>query len=430
VLLAGGAATVVAATVGDLEAPGPLLGIGAGAVVVSLLLLSPAVVPTALGGLAAPVVALVRPLGGLARGNVTRNPRRTASTASALMIGMALVGAAAVMAASTQASTRSVVQNESTSDYLLQSATRDIPAELVGQVAAIDDVERADALSFSSVSYDGDQLDVIGVPAAMFGSTLEVEVVDGSLADLRPGTVAIQQSAAEDHGWAVGDEIELTSGTGSRTLAVAAVIDSKAITVPVVLVDEDFSALVASTDALIATVFVLAEPGADLEKVRDELTAVAKPYVIVSVMDNEEFADALADQVNQILVILYALLGLSIVIAVLGIVNTLALSIAERTREIGLLRAVGLGRLQLASVVTIESVLTAVFGTVLGVGVGASLAATLPTVFADEGLSTLSIPWQQLGVFLALAVVIGVVAALWPAVRAARMDVLDAVSYE
>jgi putative ABC transport system permease protein len=131
-----------------------------------------------------------------------------------------------------------------------------------------------------------------------------------------------------------------------------------------------------------------------------------------------------------VLVILYALLGLSVVIAVLGIVNTLALSVIERTREIGLLRAVGLGRLQLAGTVTVESVLTAVFGTVVGLVVGVALASTLPAVYADEGLSELVIPWGSLVGMLVLAVVVGILAALWPATRAARMKVLDAVSYE
>ena len=130
------------------------------------------------------------------------------------------------------------------------------------------------------------------------------------------------------------------------------------------------------------------------------------------------------------LVILYALLGLSIAIAALGIVNTLALSVIERTREIGLLRAVGLGRMQLAGTVTIESVLTAVSGTVVGLVVGVGLAATLPRVFADQGLSTLAVPWASLLGMLALAVVVGVLAAVWPGVRAARLRVLDAVSYE
>ncbi|HZL02253.1 MAG TPA: FtsX-like permease family protein, partial [Cellulomonas sp.] len=129
-------------------------------------------------------------------------------------------------------------------------------------------------------------------------------------------------------------------------------------------------------------------------------------------------------------VILYALLGLSIVIAVLGIINTLALSVIERTREIGLLRAVGLGRAQLAGTVMIESVLTAVFGTLVGVGVGVALAAAMPTVFSDVGLTTLAIPWASLAWMLVLAVVVGVLAAVWPAIRAARLPVLEAISYE
>jgi len=146
------------------------------------------------------------------------------------------------------------------------------------------------------------------------------------------------------------------------------------------------------------------------------------------VLDANDFAAALAEQVNQILVILYALLGLSIVIAILGIVNTLALSVIERTREIGLMRAVGLGRLQLAGIITIESVLTAVFGTVVGVVVGVAVAAVMPTVFTDVGLTTLAIPWAQLAAMLVLAAVVGVLAALWPASRAARLQVLDAVA--
>lgn len=128
------------------------------------------------------------------------------------------------------------------------------------------------------------------------------------------------------------------------------------------------------------------------------------------------------------LVILYALLGLSVVIAVLGIVNTLALSVIERTREIGLLRAVGLGRVQLAGTITVESVLTAVFGTVVGLAVGVGLASAMPRVFADEGLRTLAVPWASLGVMVGIAVVVGVLAAVWPAVRAARLPVLTAIA--
>ncbi|GGB98187.1 ABC transporter permease [Cellulomonas carbonis] len=429
VLLVGGIAAVALAVRGTEDA-GTVLGLGAASVVVSVLLLAPTVVPAALGVLAAPAVALVRPLGALARGNVTRVPRRTASTASALMIGMALVGAASVLAASTQASTRVIVENESTSDLLVQSATQAVPEEVVGAVAALDGVDRADPVRFAALTVDGTSDFGLGLPAGAFGSALDVEVVEGSTDRMADGEVAVQRSRAEDEGWSVGDTVTVGAGLGERELTIGAVIDSRALGAPVVLPEDVFTELVPTTEAVIDTVFVVAVEGADLDALRDDVTDVVRPYVVVSVLDNEQFADELADQVDQVLVILYALLGLSIVIAVLGIVNTLALSIAERTREIGLLRAVGLGRLQLATVVTIESVLTAVFGTVLGLVVGTGLAATLPQVFADEGLTELAVPWGQLGVLLGLAVVIGAVAALWPAIRAARMDVLDAVSYE
>jgi len=163
---------------------------------------------------------------------------------------------------------------------------------------------------------------------------------------------------------------------------------------------------------------------------RTDLTEIVAPYYVVSVMDSDEFVAGLAAQVNQMLTILYALLGLSVVIAVLGIVNTLALSVIERTREIGLLRAVGLGRLQLSGVITVESVLTAVCGTAIGLATGVGLAAVVPRLYESQGLSVLAVPVGSLAGMLVLAVVVGALAAVWPAVRAARLPVLDAVTHD
>ncbi len=429
--LVSGIAAVATAAVQVPDNAGSLLGLGAVLILVAVLMLAPVMVPTALGILAAPIVRLGKPLGGLARGNVVRHPKRTASTAGALMIGMALVGAASVLAASAQASVRDVVDNQSKVDLLLQSATWDVPGELVNDVAGVDGVERVDALRVSQTTkVDGDPVAVIGVPAGFFQEALEVPEESGHTSDLAPGRAVVQLKSAEAKGWHLGDTITVSGEAGEVPVTIAGIIDSGVMGMPVVLEESDFTTAVRTQDGVIDTVFIKAAAGADLTAVRAGITDLAKPYVVVSVMDGEEFGDAMADQVNQMLVILYALLGLSIVIAVLGIVNTLALSISERTREIGLLRAVGLGRLQLATTVTIESVLTAVFGTVLGIGVGAGLAAVMPTVFADEGLSRLVIPWGPLGTLLGLAVVVGAVAAVWPAVRAARMDVLEAIAYE
>ncbi len=147
-------------------------------------------------------------------------------------------------------------------------------------------------------------------------------------------------------------------------------------------------------------------------------------------MDHEEFADQLAGQVNQILVILYALLGLSVVIAVLGIVNTLALSVLERTRELGLLRAIGLRRAQTMRMITVEAVVISMFGAILGVVVGTGLGAAVVRALKDDGITELVLPWSQMGLAVVVAAIVGVVAAILPAIRAARLNVLGAIAHE
>jgi putative ABC transport system permease protein len=431
VLLVGGLVAVFGATTETFGDGELALGYGAVAIVLAALMLAPTIVPAVLSVLAAPAVRVIRPLGGLARGNLTRNPRRTASTASALMIGMALVAAAATLAASMQESVKGIVASESRADLVAQSATWDVPAEFVADAEQVDGVERVIPLRYSyQVTVDGETTEVLGAAGDLFDQAMTVPVEDGSATALTDGQAAVQVSAAEDNDWAVGDTLTVAGALGEREVVIGELIDSRALGVPVILPDGVFDEVVPGSGAMIDTVFVMASPGVDPVQLHEDLAAAAKPYVVVSVMNAEEYTASIADQVDQMLVILYALLGLSIVIAVLGIVNTLALSISERTREIGLLRAVGLGRLQMASVVTIESVLTAVFGTVLGIGIGAGLAAGLPSVFADEGFTSLVVPWGALAVLLGLAVVVGAVAAVWPASRATRMDVLEAISYE
>ncbi|MGW6128807.1 ABC transporter permease [Cellulomonas sp. NPDC055163] len=435
----------VAAVVSSLRSPegadaGLVLGVGAGAVVIGTLLLSPVIARWSVGVLALPLVATVRPLGRLARGNVVRNPRRTANTAGALMIGMALVGASAVLAASAQASTSAIVEAEANADLILQSAgSSSIPAGAVDDVRAVPGVDAVDPFLAGSVLVappgrapgPEDAGLVAGIEPDAVGRSLDVEAVDGSFGDaLAAGRLAVQESAADDEGWAVGDELTVVGAGGTRTVEIGAVIDSRAIGTSVVLPADLFRTLVPEQQTLLSTAFVTFDGGADGGDVRAGVTRAVQPYVVVAVLDSEEYVSQIAAQIDQVLVILYALLGLSVVIAVLGIVNTLALSVIERTREIGLLRAVGLGRLQLAGTVTIESVLTAVFGTVVGLAVGVALASAMPTVFADEGLATLVVPWASLAAMLALAVVVGVLAAVWPGARAARLPVLEAISYE
>ncbi|MGV8966023.1 MAG: ABC transporter permease [Cellulomonas sp.] len=438
VLALVGVAGLVAAQLAPESNGQALLGVGAVGLVAGVLLLAPFLARHTLGVLAAVFVAGVKPLGRLARGNVIRHPRRTANTAGALMIGMALVGAAAVMAATANASMRSIVEDGWTSDFSVQSATGDVPTGAVAQIRAADTVATVDALVYGPaiVGSPGvsataeDMLFVMGLPAEAFGRTLEIDVTAGSLDTLADGAIAVQTATATARGWSLGDEVTFTSQNGSvlASAPVGAILDTQLISEPIILPAGLFAEVVPPAEATINALLINAAPGTTPAALRADLVQVARPYVVLSVLDAADFADQLTAQVNRMLVILYALLGLSVVIAILGIVNTLALSVIERTREIGLMRAVGLGRLQLAGIITIESVLTAVFGTTVGIAVGVAITAVMPTVFADSGMSTLAIPWAQLAGMLALAVVVGVLAALWPASRAARLPVLDAVT--
>jgi len=433
--LAGAAAVLTALLHHGEDTLDVVLGAGAGAVLVGVLLLAPVLARAVLGVLAWPFVRLLRPVGRLARGNVVRNPRRTANTAGALMIGMALVGAVSVLATSSQASVASVVESQLNTDMVLQSATRDIPKGAIADVAALPEVDSTAAFAFGilDVSSNGESIGttaVAGLAPDLFERTVEAETVDGDLATLADGLAVVQKDAARTNGWAVGDTLRITGAAGPRDVEIGAVYSSNVVGAPVSVSNAVLDELVPTEMQMVDLLAVDAAAGVGEDELQDALTAAVAPYLIVSVMTQDEFVSSIADQVNQVLVILYALLGLSVVIAVLGIVNTLALSVIERTREIGLLRAVGLGRLQLAGTVTVESVLTAVFGTVVGLVVGVALASALPSVYADDGLSELVIPWGNLAGMLGLAVVVGVLAALWPATRAARMRVLDAVSYE
>ena len=436
VLMLLGAGGLVIAMVRPTADGGAMLGLGGAGLILGVLLLAPAIARRTMGVLAAVLVAAVKPLGRLARGNVTRNPRRTANTAGALMVGMALVATASVLAASATASTRSIVDDGWTADFTVQSATYVVPTGVVQQIGALDSVAAVDALTVGSalVTHGGDaptatdSMEFAGLPAAAFGRSIKIDAVQGSLDSLADGKIAVQRSAAATNNWSVGDVVDLSSPRGTTAATIGAIVDTRMIGLPIIMSDETAARIVPAGQATINALLITAGTGTSPAALRSDLTAVAKPYVVLSVRDGADFAKSLADQVNQVLVILYALLGLSIVIAILGIVNTLALSVIERTREIGLMRAVGLGRLQLAGILAIESVLTAVFGTVVGAGVGLLIAAAMPTVFASIGLTTLAIPWAQLAWMLVLSIVVGVLAALWPAIRAARLPVLHAVA--
>ena len=226
----------------------------------------------------------------------------------------------------------------------------------------------------------------------------------------------------------MGDPIEM-SFPGGRKLEVEVVglVRSSEVTAWVnIPLDQIEKAGLARQDTSIS---ILLEDGADPEQVKNDLDDAASDVPIVAVYDKQGFSDSIRDQVNQLLYIIYGLLALAIVIAVFGIVNTLGLSVIERTREVGLLRAIGMSRTRLRRMITLESVAIAVLGAVLGLGLGIVIGVTLRETLKED-LSSLALPLGQLVVFLVIAVVVGVLAAVIPSIRASRMNVLEAIAEE
>ncbi|MCL1871415.1 MAG: FtsX-like permease family protein [Promicromonosporaceae bacterium] len=420
----------------DGQNPRVVLGVGAGLLLVGVLVASPAVARWVLRALGAPAALLLKPLGGLARGNVTRNPRRTAATAGALLIGMALVACTGVIAASTKASVSTVVNTELRAPLLVDSATMRVPAGAVAAVDAVPGVGHVEVVHVGTTgaargSGTARSTPLAGVSTAFFEKALRVETLDGDpTTALLGGKAAVVRRTARDLGVRVGDTLRLGLGSSTTTVQVGAVFDSQVVGTGILLREDRFDDVVPASEAAVRAIYVTPAAGTSVSTLRAHLRDAVKPFLVLSVRDRAETASAVASQVNQAIAILYALLALSIVIALLGIVNTLALSVIERTREIGLLRAVGLGRLQLAGVIALESVLIAVYGTVLGVATGIAVSAALPGVLADQGLTRLAIPWGQVLLVLGVAVVIGLIASIGPALRAARLPVLEAVTVD
>ena len=420
---------VVLAVLGLLDTPGPdAAWIGAAAV---LWILTAAALSPVLGH---PVLVACRGLfgrvfgttGRLAGENTLRNPRRTGATASALMIGLALVSAVGTLAASMSKTTDTIVREQVVADFLVQSANfQTFPTGVGDDMSEVAGVEAMVREQYAPAVVDDRPTFLRGVsPNA--DAVFDIELVAGS-GEPTGAQALLTRDAADEYGVWVGDELELAfPGERSIEVEVAGVAESPIlaeINVPLgVLTDMGIK----RTDSALS---INLADGADPAQVETDLEQVVDGVPIVTVADQAEFAESLKGQINQLLYIIYALLALAIVIAVIGIVNTLSLSVIERTREIGLLRAVGLSRSRLRRMVTLESVTISVMGAVLGMAVGLLIGVLLRQSLADD-LTELSLPLSNLFVFLAISVVFGVVAAIIPAVRAARMKVLEAIATE
>ncbi len=426
-LLVAGA---VAAAWGVMGAPGPdALWVGIGAVIwiLTVAVISPIIGKPVLIGCRAVFGRLFGASGRLAGENALRDPRRTGATASALMIGLALVSTIGVLAASMNKSIDDLVDDEFTADYLVQSVNFLPFSTSVGDdLENVDGVEVMSRQQYVGAKIDGDT-EYVAANDAAFTDIYDLDVVEGTT-DLHGAEAFVTDEYAADLGLDLGDPIKLSFPGGKKlTLEVVGLIKPSEVTawvsMPIAQIEK------AGLTRQDTGISILLEPGADAGQVKDDLDDAASDVPIVAVYDKEGFSDSIRDQVNQLLYIIYGLLALAIVIAVFGIVNTLGLSVIERTREVGLLRAIGMSRSRLRRMITLESVAIALLGAVLGLGLGLVIGVTLRETLKED-LSSLALPFSQLVVFLVTAVAVGVLAAVIPSVRASRMNVLAAIAEE
>lgn len=364
-------------------------------------------------------------VGNLAGQNSLRNPRRTTATASALMIGLALAGTMSIVGASAKATVDKAVDENFVGDYIVSSTfAQSFSPSIARQMAKVDGVDEVVRLRAQQVEIErGSVSFVTATDRNALTGLLDLSVVDGSLDGFSGLSVVVDEGYAEDEDLAVGDTITAYFGDKEFPLEVVAIYAENPLAGQVLMTVDAFTEMgYADKDSFLV---VDADPGS-----RADLEEIVADSPLVSVLDQREFAQQQREPIDQMVLLIFALLGLALIIAVLGIVNTLALSVIERTREIGLLRAIGVSRGQMRRMVVLESILISLLGAILGVLMGIGFGLALMQSLKDEGLDVIAVPWGQLAIYLVAAVVVGVLAAVLPALRAARLDVLKAIATE
>jgi putative ABC transport system permease protein len=413
------------------------MGGGALCVVIAISIFSPQIVRPMASIVGAPLEKIGGLTGRLARENSQRNPSRTAVTAAALMIGLALVSFVTIFASGINSSVTKVIDQDLKGEIILQGpgGFTPIPLKSVRAAGEVEGVQDASGISFSQVKVDGGgSKSMSSVEPATINQVMSIDFDEGSTEDLsglKDGEVIIGEGLADQAGVTVGDKLGVLGQTGKKPeLTVTAVMASGNLDLLGDLVVTQNEMI--NTFGVDTSFFALLkiDPGQDADVVQKRIEDdLDKSFPTVDVLNQDELKQSQQEQINGLLALIYVLLALAIVVSLVGIVVTLILSIYERTRELGMLRAVGMSRRQVKRMVRFEAVITAVLGAIAGLILGVIFAFLLGIPLKSEGF-ILSYPIATLFLILVLTAIAGVLAAIYPARKAAKLDVLEAVSYE
>ena len=414
---------------GEPDNAGLLIGGGAAVIFIGIAILSPLAARPLSGAIGRPVRGLSM-AARLGRENAMRNPRRTAATSSALMIGLGLIAMVSILSASLKASFDAALQDTLRADLVLTSSSfLPFSQEVAARTADVDGVEAVSAFRQGGFKVNDSDAAMTGVDPATIETVANLGPSEGAIASLDGGDVLVYDQTMEDNGWAVGDELPSAFATiGDDPLTIGGTFDDNRLVGDYVVSLDTFDELFRAQ--LDTFVFVKVADGADTAAVQGDVEQATAEFGNIEVQDQAAFRDQQAGFVNQLLGLVTAMLFLAVVIALFGIANTLSLSIFERTRELGLLRAVGMGRTQVKRMIRWESVIIAILGALFGIAIGIFFGWALQQALAPEGITEFVLPVGQLVFFLILAALAGVVVALLPARRAAKLNVLEAISYE
>ncbi|MGY0067844.1 ABC transporter permease [Streptomyces sp. QTS137] len=425
---AGIAVVLAATTMSGTDGQAPM-GIGAVLLIIGVFVLTP-LLSRPLIAAAAPVLRVFGVSGKLARQNSVRDPRRTAATASALMIGLTLITGMTVVAGSLQNAIDKMAASSIEADYVVSMANRNwLSPDVERTLKQSDGVTATSPLRNAAVRIDGETDFLTGVDGASIGELTDFPVLDGAFEVAGP-RVVVDQETAEEYGWKAGSRFALTyEDGGKQELTVAGVYEGNEMFRGIML---DIATLAPhqSDEPADMQVMVKTSGGAS-DAAKDGLVEALGTNPGIKVQDKKDISNELAATLTLVLNMVYGLLAMAVLVAVLGVVNTLAMSVFERSQEIGMLRAIGLDRKGIKRMVRLESLVISLFGGVLGIGLGVFFGwAAGRLVGSTVATYELVLPWDRLAVFLLLAGVVGVLAALWPARRAARLNMLEAIKAE